>query len=516
MTQAIYPLVLCGGMGARLWPMSRMEQPKQFQPVSGKGSLSYFQTTLQRHRGGDFHNPVVVTSAQQVSLVQRQLRDLQMPATVIAEPMGRNTGPAVLAAALSVVRADPDAKLLVLPSDHIIKGDLNSTVLGMVPAAEDGRIVLFGVPPAYPETGYGYIIDGGAYSTYPGLHRVDKFIEKPAFEQAKALIMQGFSYWASGISLFRADVIIEEFQRFDPHTYHAVSAAVARKYAENGYTLLDEASFSKATSEPTERLVFERSTAVALAPAREIEWDDVGAWNAVQKISARNAEGNVTTGDVLTFDTRNSLIQADSRLVAVIGLRDMIVIDTPDALLVMNRDSAQNVKQVVEHLKTLKRSEVQTHLVRETNWGRVETLAKADGYDMRILVVAPGATTRVNGTGEGTSLLTFLNDGGHYERDGITVDVRRGDSVSIAPDMTLPVTNNTSQELRAMQLVILTQGDEGPSLPLAGVPMPAAATAKPRAALLPPRVDPVAMPESPHSRNTTPVMQLAPQRGLAN
>jgi len=479
MTQAIYPLVLCGGMGSRLWPMSRMEQPKQFQPVSGKGSLSYFQTTLQRHRGSAFHSPIVVTSEDQASLVHRQLRDLQLAATVIAEPMGRNTGPAVLAAALSIVRSDPAAHLLVLPSDHIIKGDLNATVSAMQKAADNGRIVLFGVPPAYPETGYGYIIDGGAFGNYPGLNRVEKFIEKPAFDIAKSLIAAGFSYWASGISLFRADVIIEEFQRYDPMTFSAVVAAVNGAVTENGHAILDGTSFVRATAEPTERLVFERSTAVALAPTRNIEWDDVGAWNAVQKISPRNEHGNVTNGDVLAFNTRNSFIQSDSRLVAVIGLRDMIVVDTPDALLVMNRENAQSVKQVVEHLKNLQRPEVKTHLVRETNWGRIETLSKADGYDMRLLVVAPGATTRVNGTGHGPSLLTFLNAGAVYEMDGRTITAQRGDSVTIPPDVTMPLTNVSGREMRAMQLMLTSGGEEAAGLPVAATRPAAPALAAP-------------------------------------
>jgi mannose-1-phosphate guanylyltransferase/mannose-6-phosphate isomerase len=460
-------------MGARLWPVSRMEQPKQFQPVSGKGSLSYFQNTLQRHRGARFHDPIVATSAQQIPLVHRQLRDLQLNATVIAEPVGRNTGPAVLAAALTTLQSDPDATLLVLPSDHIIKGDLNTTVLAMHKAAQNGRIVLFGVPPSYPETGYGYIIDGGVYGNYPGLNRVERFIEKPAYDQAISLFTQGFSYWASGISLFRADVIVEEFQRFDPHTLKAVSAAVEDSTPERGHTMLEATSFIKATSEPTERLVFERSTAVALAPARDIEWDDVGAWNSVQNVSIRNEHGNVINGDVLAYDTHNSLIQSDSRLVAVIGLRDMIVVDTPDALLVMKRDNAQNVKQVVEQLKFLQRTEVQTHLLRETNWGRVETLSKAQGYDMRMLVVAPGATLRVNGTGHGPSLLTFINDGGLYEKDGAILAAKRGDSVTIAPDVTLPLTNTSTRELRAMQLMLTPTGEVAPgAMPPVNHPVP--------------------------------------------
>ena len=460
MNKPIYPLILCGGMGARLWPMSRIDQPKQFQPVRGKGSLSYFQTTVQRHRGDEFHAPIVVTSAAQTVLVHRQLQDLQIKSTVIAEPMGRNTGPAVLAAALTIAQTDPEALLLVLPSDHIITGNLNATILSMRDAADDGRIVLFGIPPTYPETGYGYILDGGSYGFIPGLHRVDRFIEKPPSEVAKSLIAGGKAYWASGISMFRADVIIEEFLRFDPHTFYTVSEAVTGGIRTENTLLLDGHAFAKATSEPTERLVFERSPTTALAPALNIEWDDVGAWNAVQKISIQSDDGNVKNGDIMVLDTQNSLIQSESRLVAVIGLRDMIVIDTPDALLVTNRENAQNVKQVVDQLKSQSRREVQSHVIRETSWGRVEPLSKAQGYDMRMIVVAPGATVRVNGTGIGPSLLTFINGGAVYEVDGRSVTAKRGESVTIAADVILPMTNVTGRELRAMQLMLTTSGED--------------------------------------------------------
>ncbi|HEY6919566.1 MAG TPA: sugar phosphate nucleotidyltransferase, partial [Tabrizicola sp.] len=170
MTYPIIPVVLCGGMGSRLWPMSRVEQPKQFQPTQGKGSLTYFQATVQRHRGGDFGTPIVVTNARQAALVHRQLDELQLQGQVIGEPVGRNTGPAVLAAALCAQRTQPGAMILVLPSDHVIKGDLNRIIRNMRAAAEDGHIVSFGVVPTYPETGYGYVTDGGPFPAHPGLH----------------------------------------------------------------------------------------------------------------------------------------------------------------------------------------------------------------------------------------------------------------------------------------------------------------------------------------------------------
>jgi mannose-1-phosphate guanylyltransferase / mannose-6-phosphate isomerase len=460
MKPQIYPVVLCGGMGARLWPMSRVQQPKQFQPTNGKGSLSYFQATLQRHRGPGFAAPIVVTNLGQGALVHRQLRDLQIKARVLAEPVARNTGPAVLAAALSAHQDDPDAQILVVPSDHVIKGDLNTTVLAMQQAAADGRIVLFGVPPAYPETGYGYIIDGGMFRAYPGLHRVETFLEKPSFDVAKSLISTGCAYWASGISLFRAETIIAEFRRLDPATLDHVSAAVQHGIQDEGSLILEPTEFAKARAEPTERIIFERSPHVALAPTQNLQWDDVGAWNAVHKIAARDDNGNLLTGDVIATDTRNTLVQGNSRLVAVIGLNDMIVVDTPDALLVMNRNNAQDVKQIVDHLKQQNRREVHTHAQREAHWGQEETLATAPGYNMRLLVVTPGATVRVNGTGQGPSMLTMLNGTGSYEKDGQVIMVARGQSVHVPSDLSLPLTNTSASELRVVQLMFTHEGDD--------------------------------------------------------
>ncbi len=453
MTQAIVPVVLCGGMGSRLWPMSRVEQPKQFQPTKGKGSLTYFQATLQRHRSDEFAEPIIVTNARQAALVHRQLDEVQLQGRVIGEPVGRNTGPAVLAAAICAQRDDPDAVLLVLPSDHVIKGDINRIITAMRPAAEDGRIVSFGVTPTYPETGYGYLTDGGAYKSYPGLHRVAQFVEKPGYESAQKLIAAGGAYWASGISLMRADILIEEYRRLDPDTYAAVTAAIEAAEIRTLGIVLDEATFRHATAEPTERQVFERTPAIALAPLHGVQWDDVGAWNAVYQISDRDADGNVLHGDVITMNTKNSLVQSETRLVAVIGMQDTIVIDTPDAVLVTQRAHAQDVKQLVEKLKGMKRREVATHTARDMPWGRIETVGSDAGHDMRIMTVQPGATLQVNGTGLGPSLLTVMSGEGRCTIDGKVVTARRGQSVAIDADHALPLTNVTERELKLIHLV---------------------------------------------------------------
>ena len=453
MTHPIVPVVLCGGMGSRLWPMSRVEQPKQFQPTRGKGSLTYFQATLQRHRCDAFGPPLVVTNARQAALVHRQLDEVQLQGRVIGEPVGRNTGPAVLAAAICALREDPEAVILVLPSDHMIKGDINRIIAAMLPAAREGRIVSFGVTPTYPETGYGYITDGGICDRHPGLHDVASFVEKPGYEHAQRLIAAGGAFWASGISLMRAATLIEEFRRLDPATHAAVSAAVDGAQARSLGIVLDETAFRRAANEPTERQVFERTPAIALAPLHGVEWDDVGAWNAVYQISDRDRDGNVLHGDVVAVNTRNSLVQSETRLVAVIGMQDAVVIDTPDALLVTQRAHSQDVKQLVDRLKAQKRREVASHTLREMPWGRIESVGAGDGHDMRIMTVQRRASVQVNGTGLGPSLLTVISGEGRCVIDGMDVPVRRGQSVAISAEQALPLTNTSDRDMTLVHLV---------------------------------------------------------------
>lgn len=449
----IHPLILCGGMGSRLWPMSRVDQPKQFQAVGGKGSLTYFQTTVLRHRGALFTDPVIVTNCAQTALVNRQLAEIGVAGLVIGEPVGRNTGPAVLAAALALLPDDPEAILLVLPSDHIIIGDLNKTVARMRPAAAGGRIVTFGVTPVYAETGYGYIMDGGEVASCAGLHSVDKFIEKPPAAVAQGLIDGGGAYWASGISLFRADLIAAEFLRLDAPTHAAVSRAVTAARATPSGLDLDETAFRAARDEPTERSIFEHSPAISLAPI-DVQWDDVGAWAAVYDVNAKSDAGNVTTGDVMALDTTNSLIRSDGRLVVVIGMNDLIVVDTKDALLVTDRSHAQQVKRVVETLKSGGRPEVVTHALRPQVWGGIEMLESHPGYRLEMLTLLPGATMQINGYGLGTSFLSVVAGQGVYRENDLRNNhaLALGSMLSIDKDSEISLTNTADQDLRAVLL----------------------------------------------------------------
>ncbi len=401
---SLYPIILCGGSGSRLWPSSRRESPKQFQPVGGGQTTSFLQATLQRHMVDGIAPPQIVTNRHYAGLVRQQMDEIQCSGDVICEPLSRNTGPAVLAASLMVADKDPDAIMIIVPSDHAITGDMNAMFFQMRRAAEEGRIVIFGIPPAYAETGYGYITDGGKFLNYDGLHRVDAFVEKPPLDKANALIASGAAYWASGLSMFRAATIIEEFRRYDPKTLNAVRAAVTEGQATPHGWLLKESEFEKATSAATEQIIFENSSAVALAPA-DVTWNDVGSWAAVYDIGTADQNGNVTDGDVLAFGTSNSLIRAQDRLVTVIGMSDLVVVDTPDALLVAPRSQTQQVKQVVGALEAGNRREVQRHLDQHYSWGAKRKLTEGQEIDVDVLDVKPGAQVSLRTNGQATSVM---------------------------------------------------------------------------------------------------------------
>lgn len=390
----IHPIVLCGGSGTRLWPMSRVSHPKQFHGRSGPDSLTFFQDTIQRHKHPGYGAPLVVTGYGHQATVRDQLHRLQANARVLVEPVARNTGPAVLASALRLVEEEQDAVMVVLPCDHVIKGDINSALLSMREAAEMGRIVLFGIVPTYPETGFGYIVDGGQFRNMNGLRRIDRFVEKPPRDVAGKLLATGHAYWASGISMFRASTLIEEYQRLDQMTFAHVKEAVARgEDTRNGFVLA-EAPFSLANDKPTEQAVFERSPAIALAPV-DVEWSDVGSWSALYDVEDLDEHGNVLRGDVIALNTRDCYIRSESRLVTALGVSDVVVVDTPDAVLITSRNETQRVKDVVNILKTKKRREVDHSIRRSHVWGESAELGASPSNQMTLLCIEPGSYVEV-------------------------------------------------------------------------------------------------------------------------
>lgn len=398
----IYPLIICGGNGTRLWPVSRTQSPKQFQKVGDVNSATFFQSAVERHRGPGYEAPCIVSAARHRATIAEQLAEIGCAAQVIHEPMGRNTGPAVLAAAMVLQAQNPDAVMLVVPADHVIEGDLNSTIMAMHQSALAGFIITFGIKPRYAETGFGYITDGGPMIEHPGLRMVERFVEKPPTRKARLLVESDIAYWASGISMFAARTIIEEYEKFDAATVAAVRRAVAEgRQAPDGLELNAE-HFGTAFAGPTESVVFEKTRRIALAPL-DVDWSDVGSWTAMYGISKSDTQGNVLQGDVIAVETTNSMVRSTSRLVTVVGLKDVIVIDTPDALLVTRVGHCQSVKKVAEYLKGGNRVEAERHVpvaapapVRGFNG--MTTLFRNDTVEMASARVMAGTTLELDPT----------------------------------------------------------------------------------------------------------------------
>lgn len=389
MEPTIVPVILCGGTGTRLWPMSRRLLPKQFLPLAGSRTL--FQDTALRTRGvPGARAPIVVTNAEQRFLAAEQLAEIGMtPQALLLEPVGRNTAPAVAAAALHVAREDPGAVLLVQPSDHVI-GDLGAFEAALaeaVAAAAAGHLVTFGVSPTEPATGYGYIEAGEPIAG--GVLRVRRFVEKPSLETAKSFLAQGGFYWNSGMFVFQAERYLEELARLQPAMLEAVRAAMASAESDLGFLRLGREAFAAAPSNSVDYAVMERTASGAMVRA-DMRWSDVGSWSALWESGEKDAGRNVARGDVALRDAAGCYVHAERRHVSVLGARDLVVVETGDAVLVAARERAQEVKDVVERLERENRSEHVAHPRVHRPWGYYESVDAGAGFQVKRLMVKPG------------------------------------------------------------------------------------------------------------------------------
>jgi mannose-1-phosphate guanylyltransferase/mannose-6-phosphate isomerase len=389
MPSPLVPVILCGGSGSRLWPMSRRLLPKQFLPLVGERTL--FQDTALRTRGvAGAGAPIVVTNTEQRFLAADQLAEIGVEArALLLEPAGRNTAPAVAAAALHVAREDPAALLLVQPSDHVI-ADLaafRAAVAEAAAAAREGYLVTFGMPPTEPASGYGYIEAGEPIggSTF----RIRRFIEKPSLEKAKALLAQGGYYWNSGMFVFQAKRYLEELGRLNPAMLEAVRAALERATRDLGFLRLDKDAFAACPADSVDYAVMERTAAGAVVRAA-MGWSDVGSWSALWEVGAKDGARNVARGDVELRDASGCYVHANGRHVSVLGAKDLVVVETDDAVLVAARDRAQEVKEVVENLDRANRSEHVSHTRVHRPWGYYESVDAGPGFQVKRLMIKPG------------------------------------------------------------------------------------------------------------------------------
>lgn len=381
----LQPVLLSGGSGTRLWPLSREAYPKQFLALSGKHTM--LQDTWLRTAPLATRAPIVVANEEHRFLAGEQLRLVGVEgAAIVLEPVGRNTAPAIAAAALQAMAGGTDPLLLVLPSDHVVRdaAAFQAAVREAAPAAESGALVTFGIVPAAPETGFGYIQAGAGQ----GVREVLRFVEKPDAATAQGYLDAGGYYWNSGMFLFRASRYLEELGRFRPDMLEAVRAAFDGAARDGDFVRLDAGAFAASPSDSIDYAVMEKTDRAMVLPV-DIGWNDVGSWSALWAVSGQDADGNARNGEVIAVDSRGSYVWS-RRLVALVGVEDLVVVETDDAVLVAAKDSVQKVKDVVAKLKADDRSHAVLHREVHRPWGSYDSIDQDEGFQVKRIKVKPG------------------------------------------------------------------------------------------------------------------------------
>ena len=385
----LLPVLLAGGSGTRLWPLSRDQYPKQFLKLLDDKTLLQ-STALRAAALPQALPPLAVCGDKHRFIVAEQLREARIEgAQVLLEPEGRNTAPAAAVAALWAAETHgPDTLVFLMAADHVIpdQAAFAAAVAAAAEAAIKGRIVTFGITPTHPETGFGYIKAGKKLGG--GAHEIASFVEKPILEKAQAFLKQGGYYWNGGMFLFTAATFIKELKRLEPAMYKAAAESLKKGVRDLDFVRLDKTAFAACRNESIDYAVMEKTTAAALVPL-DAGWDDVGSWAYLEKLP-KDAQGNVLRGDVMAEGSKNNLVHAGSRLVTLVGVENHVVVETPDALLIAAKDKLQDVKKIVARLKTAKRSESEAHPRVYRPWGWYETIALADRFQVKRIMVKPG------------------------------------------------------------------------------------------------------------------------------
>ncbi|HEY3916821.1 MAG TPA: mannose-1-phosphate guanylyltransferase/mannose-6-phosphate isomerase [Stellaceae bacterium] len=387
----IHPVILSGGSGTRLWPMSRAQYPKQLLPLLSERTMLQ-EAGLRVADRAQFAPPLVISNDEHRFIVAEQLRLAEVaPAAILLEPVGRNTAPACCVAALTLAASAPDALMLVMPSDHTITdaAAFKSAVARAAAAAATRRLVTFGIAASRPETGYGYIKRGKKLAGVDGTFEVAAFVEKPDRARAETYVADGAYSWNSGIFLFPVKLLLAELERLQPAMLAACRDALAKAKRDLDFLRLDRDAFAALPNNSIDYALMEHTAHAAVVPV-EMGWSDVGTWDALWLVGAQDSAGNVTTGDVVAEDTRNSYLRAEAGLLAVLGVDDLVVVATSDAVMVARRDRAQDIKQLVAKLERDKRGELLAHPFVHRPWGTYRSIHNGERVQVKHIMVKPG------------------------------------------------------------------------------------------------------------------------------
>lgn len=450
----IVPVVLASGSGTRLWPISRSAYPKHLVEIVGDGSL--LQATIRRAlKVAPADHVLTIGAAAQAFLIERQLAELDPALTqgLVLEPSGRNTAAAIALAALVARRMGlGEAVLWICASDHLMRDEpalLQAVETGALAAAR-GSLVTFGIHPSRPETGYGYIALGPAVEPGSPVRQVLRFVEKPPLEQAEAMLAEGGHVWNSGMFLFRADRILEELAAFEPEMLAGVERAF-EDGTEQPHLAPAAAEWSGVKSTPIDKAVMERSGSVVCIPC-DPQWSDVGSWHALWEMMEQDRDGNVTKGDVLLVDSRDNLVRSERRLVALGGVSNLVVVETPDAILVADRVKSEQVKNLVALLTAGQRREAELHASEVRPWGRLTALAEAPGFRVRELVLDPGASLSRQRHAERVEHWVVVDGEATAELDGVATTVAAGGSVTVPNGTIHRLRNAADRPLRLIEV----------------------------------------------------------------
>lgn len=389
----ITPVIMAGGSGSRLWPLSRKLMPKQFLNISGENTM--IQETVLRLNGLEVDKPLCICNEEHRFILAEQLREIDSLGPIILEPVGRNTAPAIALAALSLLKKDNDAIMLVLAADHIIENEaeFQNVVSNSVVLAQEGKLVTFGIVPTHAETGYGYIHKGNSYTNIA--FDVSKFVEKPDSITAEKYLSSGEYLWNSGMFMFKASRYIEELEKHQPEILNACKKSLIHTSIDMDFIRVDKDEFVKCPDDSIDYAVMEPlcraedSDSVVVVPL-DANWNDIGSFSAIWDIADKDEQGNAHKGDVLSYNSSNNLVIAEQKLVATVGLDNCIVIETKDAVLVANKDSVQDVKKIVEEIKSLGRTEADIHRQVYRPWGHYDSIGFGKRDQVKRITVKPG------------------------------------------------------------------------------------------------------------------------------